>query len=92
MIWKMWVIPLVTIHFLKCWVTSALVITFKQDAINFAWEFLTSKDYMGIPKRSCMSLSMRLMMKRLTCGPKKWVCPEAHMIRIGDNKGATIRL
>ena len=48
MTWTRWVIPPGITPFSKCWVISALVITFKKDAILYAWQLLT-EDY-GLEK------------------------------------------
>ena len=39
---------------------------FKREAIQFAWEFLTEE--LGLPADNSGSLSIRMMMKRLTFG------------------------
>jgi len=61
---------------------------FKQDAINFAWEFLTSKDYMGIPTEKLYVTVYATDDEAYDIWTKEVGVPEAHMIRIGDNKGA----
>lgn len=61
---------------------------FKQDAINFAWEFLTSKEYMGIPTEKLYVTVYATDDEAFDIWTKEIGVPEAHMIRIGDNKGA----
>lgn len=61
---------------------------FKQDAINFAWEFLTSPAYMGIPKEKLYVTVYATDDEAFDIWTKEVGVPEAHMIRIGDNKGA----
>ena len=49
---EMQVVPLVTIHSLKCLVTFTIGDYFKKEAITWAWEFLTSPEWIGFdPKR-----------------------------------------
>ncbi|WP_417595310.1 alanine--tRNA ligase [Oceanospirillum sp.] len=61
---------------------------FKQDAINYAWEFLTSGQYMGIPKEKLYVTVYESDDEAYGIWTKEVGVPEAHMIRIGDNKGA----
>ncbi|OOV86995.1 alanine--tRNA ligase [Oceanospirillum linum] len=61
---------------------------FKQDAINYAWEFLTSGQYMGIPKEKLYVTVYESDDEAYDIWTKEVGVPEAHMIRIGDNKGA----
>ena len=62
---------------------------FKRDAIKFAWEFLTSKEWLGIPtEKLTVYWSMPMIWKPTIFGKTKWVFPEGRIIRIGDNKGA----
>lgn len=61
---------------------------FKQDAINFAWEFLTSKEYMGLPTEKLYVTVYASDDEAYDIWTKEVGVPENHMIRIGDNKGA----
>ena len=61
---------------------------FKQDAINFAWEFLTSKEYMGLPTEKLYVTVYATDDEAYDIWTKELGVPEDHMIRIGDNKGA----
>ncbi|MBB1487802.1 alanine--tRNA ligase [Oceanospirillum sediminis] len=61
---------------------------FKQDAINFAWEFLTSKAYMGLPTEKLYVTVYASDDEAYDIWTKEVGVPEDHMIRIGDNKGA----
>ena len=61
---------------------------FKQDAISYAWEFLTSAQYMGIPKEKLYVTVYESDDEAYDIWTKEVGVPEAHMIRIGDNKGA----
>lgn len=61
---------------------------FKQDAIKFAWEFLTAEDHMGIPAEKLYVTVYESDDEAYDIWTKEVGVPEAHMIRIGDNKGA----
>ncbi|WP_086479590.1 alanine--tRNA ligase [Oceanospirillum sanctuarii] len=61
---------------------------FKQDAISYAWEFLTSEQYMAIPKEKLYVTVYASDDEAYDIWTKEVGVPEAHMIRIGDNKGA----
>lgn len=61
---------------------------FKREAIHFAWEFLTSKDYLGIEESRLMATvyaeddeAYDIWNKEIGLGPDR-------IVRIGDNKGA----
>lgn len=47
---------------------------FKQDAIKFAWEFLTSPNGSDYQKKNYMLLFMKLMMRPMVFGIKELVC------------------
>ncbi|OPX55160.1 alanyl-tRNA synthetase [Oceanospirillum multiglobuliferum] len=61
---------------------------FKQDAIKYAWEFLTSKDYMGIPAEKLSVTVYATDDEAYDIWTKEVGVPAERMIRIGDNKGA----
>jgi alanyl-tRNA synthetase len=61
---------------------------FKQDAIKFAWEFLTSKDWMNIPEDKLLVTVYADDQEAYDIWHKEMGLSEDKIIRIGDNKGA----
>ncbi|MFT4811926.1 MAG: alanyl-tRNA synthetase [Marinoscillum sp.] len=61
---------------------------FKQDAINFAWEFLTSKEWMDIPEDKLLVTVYADDNETYDFWHKEMGLSEDKIIRIGDNKGA----
>ena len=61
---------------------------FKQDAIRFAWEFITSKDWLGIDKSRLLVTVYQSDDEAYDIWRTQIGLPEARIIRIGDNKGA----
>lgn len=61
---------------------------FKQDAIRFAWEFLTGKDNLGLdPKRLWVTVYASDD-EACNIWTQTMGVPPERMVRIGDNKGA----
>jgi alanyl-tRNA synthetase len=61
---------------------------FKQDAINFAWEFLTAKEWMNIPEDKLLVTVYADDNETYDFWHKEMGLSEDKIIRIGDNKGA----
>jgi alanyl-tRNA synthetase len=61
---------------------------FKHDAIRFAWEFLTSPEWMNIPKDKLMVTVYASDDEAFNIWAKDMGVPEDRIVRIGDNKGA----
>jgi len=61
---------------------------FKQDAIKFAWEFLTSKDWMNIPEDKLLVTVYADDDETYDFWHKGMGLSADKIIRIGDNKGA----
>jgi alanyl-tRNA synthetase len=61
---------------------------FKQDAINFAWGFLTSKEWMDIPEDKLLVTVYADDNETYDFWHKEMGLSEDKIIRIGDNKGA----
>ncbi len=61
---------------------------FKQDAIKFAWEFLTSKDWMNLPEDKLLVTVYADDQEAYDIWHKEMGLSEDKIIRIGDNKGA----
>ncbi len=61
---------------------------FKKDAIHFGWEFLTSKEWMGIPEEKLLVTVYADDDEAYGIWNKEIGLPETKIIRIGDNKGA----
>ncbi|MFP8968414.1 alanine--tRNA ligase [Pokkaliibacter sp. CJK22405] len=61
---------------------------FKQDAIRFAWEFLTSGDWMGLPKDKLWVTVYATDDEAFDIWSKEIGVPVERIVRIGDNKGA----
>ncbi|AXA66330.1 alanine--tRNA ligase [Pseudomonas oryzihabitans] len=61
---------------------------FKRDAITFAWEFLTSPHWLGLPREKLWVTVYATDDEAYDIWTKEVGVPEAQMVRIGDNKGA----
>lgn len=61
---------------------------FKKDAISYAWEFLTSTQWLGLPKEKLWVTVYQEDNEAYDIWTKQIGIPEERMIRIGDNKGA----
>jgi len=61
---------------------------FKHDAIRFAWEFLTSPEWMNIPKDKLMVTVYASDDEAFSIWANDMGVPKDRIIRIGDNKGA----
>lgn len=61
---------------------------FKQDAIRFAWEFLTSPEWMNIPKEKLMVTVYASDDEAFNIWANDMGVPKERIVRIGDNKGA----
>lgn len=60
---------------------------FKQDAIQFAWEYLTSPQWLGLPKEKLYVTVYETDDEAYDIWNKIVGVPTDHIIRIGDNKG-----
>ncbi len=61
---------------------------FKRDAINYAWEFLTSSDWLGLPQEKLWVTVYASDDEAYDIWTKEIGVPAERMVRIGDNKGA----
>lgn len=61
---------------------------FKKDAISYAWEFLTSENWLAIPKDKLSITVYASDDEAYDIWTKDIGVPAERMIRIGDNKGA----
>jgi alanyl-tRNA synthetase len=61
---------------------------FKQNAIQFAWEFLTSKEWLSIPTEKLWVTVYASDDEAYDIWNKEVGVPAERIIRIGDNKGA----
>ncbi|MEQ1440493.1 alanine--tRNA ligase [Fontimonas sp. SYSU GA230001] len=61
---------------------------FKKDAIAFAWEFITSKDWLGIDRGRLLVTVYHTDDEAYELWHKTIGIPAERIIRIGDNKGA----
>ncbi|WGE36650.1 alanine--tRNA ligase [Actinobacillus genomosp. 1] len=61
---------------------------FKQDAIQFGWEYLTSPQWLGLPKEKLYVTVYETDDEAYDIWNKIVGVPTEHIIRIGDNKGA----
>ncbi|RYG04684.1 MAG: alanine--tRNA ligase, partial [Chitinophagaceae bacterium] len=61
---------------------------FKRDAILYAWEFLTSKDWLNIPAEKLSVTVYATDDEAYDIWNKEIGIPAERLIRIGDNKGA----
>lgn len=61
---------------------------FKRDAIHFAWEFLTSAQWLNLPKERLLVTVYATDDEAFDIWNKEVGVPAEKIIRIGDNKGA----
>ena len=61
---------------------------FKRDAISYAWEFLTSPQWLGLPKDKLMVTVYASDDEAFDIWNKEVGVPADKIVRIGDNKGA----
>lgn len=61
---------------------------FKKDAISYAWEFLTSPEWLGLPKEKLWVTIYANDDEAFDIWTKQQNVPAERVIRIGDNKGA----
>ncbi|AXK40441.1 alanine--tRNA ligase [Crenobacter cavernae] len=61
---------------------------FKRDAILFAWEFLTSPQWLGLPKEKLMVTVYATDDEAFDIWNQEVGVPAEKIVRIGDNKGA----
>lgn len=61
---------------------------FKKDAISYAWEFLTSPAWLGLPKEKLWVTIYQDDDEAFDIWTKQVNIPAERIIRIGDNKGA----
>lgn len=61
---------------------------FKRDAISYAWEFLTSKEWMAIPSEKLWVTVYASDDEAYNIWHQEVGVPAERIIRIGDNKGA----
>lgn len=61
---------------------------FKQDAIHFAWEYLTSSQWLGLPKEKLWVTVYQTDDEAYDIWHNEIGIPAERIIRIGDNKGA----
>ena len=62
---------------------------FKQDAIKFGWEYLTSPQWLGLPKEKLYVTVYETDDEAYNIWHDEVGVPAEHIIRIGDNKGAS---
>ncbi|MGO3858908.1 alanine--tRNA ligase [Neisseriaceae bacterium CLB008] len=60
---------------------------FKRDAIHFAWTFLTSPEWLNLPKEKLLVTVYATDDEAFDIWAKEIGIPEEKIIRIGDNKG-----
>ena len=60
---------------------------FKRDAIKFAWDFLTSEQWLGLPKDKLYATVYHTDDEAFEIWNKEIGLDESRIIRIGDNKG-----
>ncbi|QPT34734.1 alanine--tRNA ligase [Proteus penneri] len=65
---------------------------FKHDAINFAWELLTSEEWFNLPKERLWVTVYATDDEAYDIWNKEIGIPAERIIRIGDNKGAPFAL
>ena len=61
---------------------------FKRDAIHFAWEFLTSHEWLNIPKDKLLATVYAEDDEAYNIWLNEIGMPAERIVRIGDNKGA----
>jgi len=61
---------------------------FKQDAIRFAWEFITSPEWLGIDKNRLLVTVYQTDDEAYDIWHQQMGIPASRIVRIGDNKGA----
>ncbi|UTW07255.1 alanine--tRNA ligase [Pseudomonas benzenivorans] len=61
---------------------------FKRDAIHYAWEFLTSEKWLGLPKDKLWVTVYASDDEAYDIWTQQVGVPAERMVRIGDNKGA----
>ncbi|MDN3576038.1 alanine--tRNA ligase [Chitinimonas viridis] len=61
---------------------------FKRDAITYAWEFLTSPAWLGLPKEKLMVTVYATDDEAYKIWNEEVGLPPERIVRIGDNKGA----
>ena len=61
---------------------------FKRDAITYAWEFLTSEKWLGLPKDKLWVTVYASDDEAYDIWTREVGIPAERMVRIGDNKGA----
>ena len=61
---------------------------FKRDAIHFAWEFLTSPEWLNIPKDKLLATVYAEDDEAYSIWLNEIGMPAERIVRIGDNKGA----
>ena len=61
---------------------------FKRDAIHFAWEFLTSPEWLSIPKEKLLATVYAEDDEAYNIWLNEIGMPAERIVRIGDNKGA----
>ena len=61
---------------------------FKRDAIHFAWEFLTSSEWLNIPKDKLLATVYAEDDEAYNIWLNEIGIPAERIVRIGDNKGA----
>lgn len=61
---------------------------FKKDAIHFAWEFLTSSQWLNLPKEKLWVTVYATDDEAYDIWNKEVGVPAERIVRIGDNKGA----
>ena len=61
---------------------------FKRDAIHFAWEFLTSPEWLNIPKEKLLATVYAEDNEAYNIWLNEISMPAERIVRIGDNKGA----
>ena len=61
---------------------------FKKDAIHYAWEFITGKDWLGIDKSRLLVTVYHTDDEAYAIWNQEVGVPADRIVRIGDNKGA----
>ncbi|QDQ28583.1 alanine--tRNA ligase [Chitinimonas arctica] len=61
---------------------------FKRDALHYAWEFLTSPAWLGLPQEKLMVTVYATDDEAFEIWNKEVGIPSERIVRIGDNKGA----